>query len=259
MGATLAAALFSFNAQAAMYWSPAPAKHGHGGHDRHAAKVYLLSGGEGALVELINPKLSKMPVQIEQGRVSVKSMGMDSYHALVANRINGTLHESAVRYVYMFGKPSGESPSQLMGYEKSPLEIEPAPYAREHWRYLSNTDAAFIVRFQEKPLGHAVVTMTTGNGTNSEFKADAEGKLTIPLPEDFPAVKPGRMGNHPSEFSLTVSHREKSQTYTSTLSADYHINPEHWQSTELGLAVVGGGMLFGGLITLRSRRRKENK
>jgi len=147
----------------------------------------------------------------------------------------------------------------LMGYEKSALEIEPAPYAREHWRYLSNTDAEFIVRFQGEPLAAADLVMTTANGTTARFKSDAQGRVVIPLPEDFPAVKPGRMGNRPSEFSLNVSHTEKAQTYTSTLSADYHINPEHWQSTELGLAVIGGGMLIGGFITMRGRRRKEKR
>jgi len=259
MGATLAVALFSFNAQAAMHWSPAPMKHGHGGHDRHAAKGYLLHDGVGASIELVNPKLNTMPLQAEQGRVNVKAMGMDNYHALVGTRSDGNHHESAVRYVYMFGKPSGVSPSLLMGHEKAALEIEPAPYAREHWRYLSNTDAAFIIRFKGQPLAFSDVSMATGNGTNSVFKSDAEGRLIIPLPEDFPAAKPGRMGNRPSELLLTVTHQDAAQTFTSSFSSDYHINPEHWQSTELGLAVVGGGMLIGGFMTLRKRRRKEKK
>lgn len=259
MGASLAVALFNFTAHAAMLWSPAPAKHGHGGHDRHAAKSYLLHDGAGASIQLINPKLNAMPMTAEQGRVSVKAMGMDNYHALVATRSDGSHHESAVRYVYMFGKPSGESPSLLMGHEKAALELEPAPYAREHWRYLTSTDALFILRFKGDPVAFADVKMTTGNGTRLEFKSDAEGRLSIPLPEDFPAVKPGRMGNRPAEFVLSATHESNGKTFATTFSADYHINPDHWQSTPLGLAVVGGGMLLGGLITWRSRRRKEKK
>ena len=256
-GATLVVALFSFSAHAAMHWAPAPVKNGHGGHDRHAEKSYLLNDGEGSSVELITPKLAVIPITSQQGRVVIKPMGMDNYHALVATRNLGNSHESAVRYVYMFGKPSGESPSELMAYEKSPLEIEPAPYAREHWRYSSSNDALFVVRFRGQPLALTTVTMTTANGTSETFTTDAEGKLTVPLPEDFPEVKPGRMANPASELILTVRHSEQGQQFTTTFSADYHVNPEHWQSTSLGLATVFGGMLIGGLFTWRSKRRNE--
>jgi len=263
MGATLAVALFSINAQAAMHWSPAPVKHGHGGHggnhDRHAGKPFLLHAGEGAEVQLMSPGTAVKPLRLEHDRVSVKAMGTGNYHALVARRSVGDLHESAVRYIYMHGKPSGVSPSLLIGFEKSALEIEPAPLAREHWRYYSNTDAQFIVRFQGEPLAGARVSMFTGNGSSAEFRADAEGLVTIPLPEDFVYEKPGRMANPASEFVLTAEHSAGTQKHITTFSYGYHINPEHWQSTDLGLAVIGGGMLIGGFMTLRKRRRREKK
>jgi len=257
VGITLAVSLFSFTAQAAMYWSPAPAKHGHGGHDRHAPKVFVLSEGAGAELALITPKPNQIPLQAEQGRVTIKPTGMDNYHALVATRDQGKGHESAIRYVYMNNKPSGESPSDIMAYEKSVLEIEPAPYAREHWRYYSNTEAVFVLRFKGKPLANTTVLLNTANGTIEQLQSDGEGVLTVLLPEDFSAIKAGRMGNRPSEFVLTLSHSEGEQVFTTTLSSDYHINPEHWQSTPLGLLTVLGGMALGGFITVRRRRRKE--
>ncbi|ATX79254.1 hypothetical protein Ga0123461_0834 [Mariprofundus aestuarium] len=259
MGATLVVVLFSFNAQAAMYWSPAPMKHGHSGHDRHAGKPFLLHAGEGAEAQLMSPSKAVKPLTLEYGRVSVKAMGTGNYHALVAKRSVDDLHESAVRYIYMHGKPSGVSPSLLIGHEKSALEIEPAPLAREHWRYYSNTNAQFIVRFQGQPLAGAKLSMLTGNGSSAEFTTDAEGLVVIPLPEDFVYEKPGRMANPASEFVLTAEHSVGSQKYITTFSYSYHINPEHWQSTELGLAVIGGGMLIGGFVTLRKRRRREKK
>ncbi len=257
MGATLVVALFSFTAQAAMVWSPVPVEKGHGGHDRRAGKSYLLENGDGANLHLISPKLESKEISAISGRVSVKPMGMDNYHALVAIRNIDHRHESAIRYVYMFGKPSKESPSRLMGYEKSALEIEPAPYAREHWRYYSSTDAQFIIRFKGEVIAGAEVIMQTSNGTRSTFTSDAEGRLTVPLPEDFSDVKAGRRANRAAEFMLTTEREDGADIYITSFSAGYHVNPNHWQSTELALAVVAGGMLLGGLITWRSRRRKE--
>ncbi|GAV19142.1 hypothetical protein MMIC_P0071 [Mariprofundus micogutta] len=257
-GVMLAVALFSFTAQAAMSWAPAPAKHGHGGHGgRHAAKTFMLHDGVGAELSLINPKLSVMPMQGEHGRVTVKSTGMDNYHALLATRSDGKLYESAVRYVYMFGKPSGESPSLLIKHAKAALEIKPAPLAREHWRYYSNTEAVFVVSYKGKPLANTTVLLKTANGSDAVLQTDVAGKLIVALPEDFSIIKSGRMGNRPSEFLLTANYAEGEQRFTTTFSSAYHINPEHWQSTELGLATVVAGMLLGGLITVRSRRRKE--
>ncbi len=257
IGATFAVALFSFTAQAAMLWSPAPVEKGHGGHDRSAGKSYLLEDGEGADIHLISPKLQSKEISATSGRVSVKAMGMDNYHALVAIRNIDHRHESAMRYVYMFGKPSKASPSDLMRHEKAALEIEPAPYAREHWRYHSGTDAQFIVRFKGEALADTDVIMTTSNGSSTTFTSDIEGRLTVPLPEDFSEIKQGRRANHASDFVLITEYRDGADSFISSLTSEYHVNPKHWQSTSLGIAVIGGGLLLGGLITWRSRRRKE--
>ncbi|MFC1536253.1 hypothetical protein ACFL48_00385 [Pseudomonadota bacterium] len=256
-GATLVVVLFSFTSHAAMLWAPAPAKHGHGGHDRHAAKLFKLIDGQGASVQLINPQLKSMEMAIEQGVVKVKSTGMDNYHALVATRSGNGVNESAIRYVYQFGKPSGESPSNIMGLEKSKLEIEPSPYAREHWRYQSGTEARFILRFDGKPLANMEVEFTTSNGSEKKVKTDLAGRFVVDLPRDFAEVNAGRMANHPAELILTAGHSVAGERHLTTFSADYHVNPDNWQSTQLGIAAVAGGSLLAGIILLALRRREN--
>lgn len=258
MGATLAVALFGSPAQASMHWVPAPVKHAHGGmHDRNAPKQFLLVEGEGAATSLIDPKVVETALESVKGRVAVRATGMDNYHALVASRSYENIHESAVRYIYFHGKPSGESPSLLTAHEKATLEIEPAPLAREHWRYYGNTAASFIVRFKGEPLADATVAMATDNGTRAKFKTDAQGRVSIPLPDDFKRVKSSRIGNRPSEFRLITAHQNGGESYLFTFSSAYHVNPEHWQSTSLGVATMAGGMLLGGLVSWCTRRRKE--
>ena len=243
----------------AMHWMPAPAAHGkgHGGHDRNAAKGFTLVDGEGATLSMINPQLNVKPLTANHGMVAIKPTGMNNYHVLVATRTDGTLHESAIRYIFMHGKPSGESPSLLIKHEKAALEIEPAPLAREHWRYYSGIEARFILRFQGKPLAASVVTLTTGNGTHSSYTTDAEGGVTLLLPEDFADVKSGRMNNKPAEFLLAAKHGDNGQTYVTTFASGYYVNPDAWQSTSLGLYTMVGAMLLAGVITFGTRRRKE--
>jgi len=254
-GLLFAAGLFPWQAMAAMHWAPAPIKHSHGGHDRSAGKPYQLIDGKGATASIITPHLDKSELEVVHQKVVVKPTGMDNYHAIVATRMQGELFESATRYVYMFGKPSGASPSNIMAYEKSPLEIEPAPYAREHWRYYSDTEAVFIVRFKGKPLSFVDVNVTTSNGSTLKLKSDADGKITVLLPEDFETVSKGRRGNKPAEFILEAQFQASDKKYLTSLSADYHVNPRHWQSTTLGLITIAVGM-FLGLIIIRKRKGK---
>lgn len=192
----------------AMHWVPVPGKPGPGMHDRSAAKAFLLIDGEGADASLIDPRRSLKPLPLNQGAVAVHSTGMDNYHALVARRDNLDGETIAVRYVYMHGKPSGESPAALMAFEKGRLEIEPAPYAREHWHYQAGSHMDFLVRFEGRPLPGAQLWLITSNGTGMELMADDEGRVRAVLPDDFAETRPGRRDNRPAEMVLSVSHRE---------------------------------------------------
>lgn len=263
MGAVLVTALLSFNAEASMHWVPAPPKvmkhdgHAHGGHDRNAAKPFVLAEGKGAVLTLLLPDLNHQPLLSERGVIPVKGTGLNGYHAMVAERISGKHYESAVRYIYQHGRPVDLSPSLVTSHRKMELEIEPSPLAREHWRYTSGNDMCFKLRFKGKALVGEKLVLTTANGSTLEGVTDGKGFVSFTLPEDFAGIKPGRSNNRPSEFLLTASHVDKGMHYDTTFSSAYYVNPSHWQSLQFGLATAFGGMLFGGLMTFRNLRRKE--
>jgi len=257
-----AAFVLPLQAQEVMQWSPVPERHAHTGqahtgHNRNAAKVFMLEEGYGASLTLMKPDLSSSPLTAEQGGVKVVPTGMDNYHVLIASRITGALHETAIRYLYLHGKPSGNSPSLLTAQQKSTLEIEPSPLPREHWRYTSGEPVGFLIRFRGEPLAGATVVVSTSNGTSSEYTADVDGFVGLDLPDDFLAVKSGRSGNLPAQFVVIAGHSEGSERFVSTLSSEYFVNPSHWQSLPLGAATAFGGMLLGGLLTFRNLYRKE--
>ncbi len=225
---------------------PAAQSQGHG-HARRGKQVHL-SNAEGAKIQLWKPSLETMPLEIKHGAVAIPSTGVDNYHALVAIRDWGDLHESLIRYEYMRGKPSGESPSKILGAEKSPFELVPDPLPREHQHYESGAEHHFTVRLHGEPLPNAQVTLETSNGAHATAVSDAQGRITLRLPDDFPNVQPGEEDKRRASFSLSAETREGSTRYRTQLVADYRVNPNHWQSFELGLLFVGLGLVAGGLI-----------
>ncbi len=237
--------------KAAMYWAPAK----QAGHAHHGgAKSFALIAETPAAVSLIDPLLKAHPLQLHQQMVAIKPTGMGNYHALVATRENPMSTESAVRYVYMYGKPSGASPSALTSLEKGRLEIEPKPLAREHRRYHSGDTAHFFVRFNGKALVFRDVQLTTAHGSVATLKTDSQGMLAVNLPEDFPAIKAGLQANQPADFVLSVQHEVDGHVYAATFSSDYHVNPSHWQSTGWGVITILVGMIMGIFITVRMRK-----
>lgn len=236
----------------ALSWSSAPAhgggQHGgHGGHDR-ATPGHRLLDGEAASAELWLPTLEKRPLDVAaDGTVAFKPTGIDYYHALVARRGN----ETAVRYIALRGRPSHRSPAELIEAPKASLEIVPTPYVREHQRYYSAKPAVFEVRFDGKPLAGQTVGLETGNGTRLFGNTDAAGRIRFELPEDFGDVEPGRQANAPAEFTLSTlkgDHRFR-------LTAEYWVNPHHWQSNRAGLASGLAGFVAGiGVLAFAGRR-----
>jgi hypothetical protein len=225
-----------------------PAAQGHGhGHSQRGKQIHL-SNAEGARIQFWKPDLETLPLEVKHGAVAIPSTGVDNYHALVAIRDWGDLHESLIRYEYLRGKPSGESPSKLLNAEKSPFELVPAPLPREHQHYESGTKQGFIVRFQGKPLPNAQVNLETSNGSQATAASDAQGRITLRLPDDFPDVKPGEEDKRQASFTLSAETSNGETHYRTQLVADYRVNPGHWQSFELGLLFVGLGLISGGLI-----------
>lgn len=247
-------------AQAGMIWSSVdPSGHsgqgGHSGHGRPAREAITLMYGEGATTRLWLPTLEQRPLPLIKDVAQLKPSGMDNYHLLYAIRETEAVHETALRYHYLRGKPSGHSPAELIYAEKVPLEIVPAPLTREHARYLSEKSAAFMIRFQGKALADHPFMLETTNGTRLEGRSDAKGRIAVELPNDFQRVAIGRDNNPPAEFFLHTRYNNAGRDYQTSLSATYHVNPRHWESQSGALWSGLAGFVSGlGLLGFAARR-----
>lgn len=229
---------------------------GHGAHGRPQGTTLDLLYGDGATTQLWLPTLEQRPLALANGSAKLKGSGMDNYHLLYALRETETVHETALRYQYLRGKPSGRSPAELVYADKAPLEIVPAPLPREHNRYESESRAVFIVKFQGAPLPNQTVTLETTNGTRTQITSDGRGRINVVLPHDFQRIGRGRDNNPPAEFFLHTRHQDTGRLYMTSLSAEYHVNPRHWESQSgalwSGLAGFASGI---GLLGFVARRR----
>ena len=238
----------------AMHWQPAKQKP-HAG--RMAAKMLHLEQGEGAQAYLIHPDLERQPLGTidQQGMLKFKPPGKENYHALLAVREQGKLTEAAIRYLFLHGKPIGNSPSELTHSDKLELEIIPNPLPREHWRYASNQNVEFLIRFRGRRLGNFPVSVITSNGSRLDARTDANGRLRIDVPDDFAVVRAGRRNNPPAEWRIEAAHEVGGYKFKTVFSAPYHADPNHWQPLSWGLVAMAGGMLVTGALTLRRRQQ----
>lgn len=220
----------------------------HGASVHRQDRGIVLLEGSGAATELWLPTLERRPLSL-QGEVAVlKPSGLDNYHLLYASKdAHGTL-ETALRYHYMNGKPSKRSPAEIVNAAKSPLDIVPSPLAREHARYLSGREATFEVRFHGQPIGQHPIALETSNGTRWYARTESNGRITFVLPDDFAQVQSGREFNLPADFVLHVSYMDGDKSHRTSLSAPYHVNPGHWQSSAAGYAASFAGFMTGILI-----------
>lgn len=224
---------------------------GHGAQQGRDIKQIMLENAEGATITLWKPDLTTAPLAAEHGHISLRPTGMDNYHAIVAAQDWDGLKETVIRYEYMRGKPSGHSPAELTAAVKADFEIVPDPLPREHARYMTGRPAAFLVRYRGTPLSGIPVTLTTSNGSTLQDATDAEGLVRFKLPDDFPVVKPGRENNRPAEMQVRSEYQADNQSYNTVLSAQYHVNPRHWQSFEAGLLIAAVGAVVGGITGRR--------
>ena len=227
-------------------------------HNRRAAKSFMLNGYENSQLKFYTPELQSRELSTNNGRFTIKPTGKDNYHVLVAHKQHNGVIQSAIRYVYFNGKPSGHSPAEITALEKAALEIVPDPLPREHWHYKAGDAIAFVVRFKGSPYASIPVTLSTSHASILEAVTDAQGRVFFTLPDDFPHTRAGRDNNPPAELLLHAKLSDDQQRYATWLSADYRANPQHWQQRTLGALVAGGGFVTGALITgLGFRRRHQ--
>ncbi|MES9906335.1 MAG: hypothetical protein ABW168_27095 [Sedimenticola sp.] len=223
---------------------------------RRGPKQFTFSNADGAVIQLWKPDLSTLPLEAKMGVITLPSTGVDNYHAVVAEIDWGYLKEAIIRYEYLRGKPSGESPTRLSAAVKTEFEVVPAPIPRGHYRYYSDQEWAFAVRFKQAFLPGVPVVMETANGSRLEGISDADGLVQFHIPDDFPNVVEGERDKRSADFTVTAAYEENGTEYQTLLSAEYRVNPQHWKSLSLGVTVTAIGLLAGGFI---GRVRKTGK
>lgn len=246
-----------------LYWAPHGCDEGkataskHGGHGKGESAMFaLMNSEENTSAKLILPDLSEKALSFTLNTVMLPKPSMGGYYAMVAEVSTATRVQSAVRYLSLQGRPAKVSPALLTALSKSALEIVPDPLHREHDRYTASKSYRFILKFQNKPLKNATVTLETHKTPIQNYMSDERGSFTITLPNDFTDVRVGRSENKPSEFLLSVHHNDNFTAYTSTFSMPYHINPnDFWQSQSWGIGAIFLGFLGG--IFLYRRHKKQ--
>jgi len=213
------------------------------------SRTLMLANGEGAVITLFKPDLTfqRLPLGMGGG-LTLKPTGMDNYHAVVAERDWGNSKEAVIRYETLRGEPSGKSPQALLNLNKTDLEIVPNPLPREHYRYYSNIEWGFCLRFQGHPLPDTALQLSTANGSTLHTTTGKDGCTGFILPDDFSEVQPGRRNNAPVMFEISAEYISEGKQYHTLFMAEYNPNPDHWRSSGLAAFVMLGGMFAGGLI-----------
>ncbi len=235
-----------------------PEKNQHQQHRRRGPKQIALVGADGAKITIWKPDLSTIPLgekHVMHGTITLPSTGADNYHAIVAEKDWGDTKEAIVRYEYLRGKPSKNSPTILSAAQKTEFEIVPDPIPRGHFQYHTGLEWNFITRFKDKPVPNLPVIFETANGTRIEAKSDANGRVTIVIPTDFPDMIPGKRDKRSSDFMLSAEFNQDGIKYQSALSGEYRIDRLNWRSVGWGSLVMLIGMVAGGFIG----RSKNNK
>lgn len=203
------------------------------------------------------------PLPVDLGGAMLDKPASGGFHWLAAREEQGAMVRVAST-VQPFGERGAKDPTAMFMQQKHELEIIPQPYPREHSRYRANEDWKFLVRFNGKPLPGQQVYLETSNGSMSEFISDAQGVLTVHVPDDFKAEeeKPDAGGhNHDmrrgAELVLATEYADGSKTYLTAFNSSYGPNAFDQRSLAMGLGFTLLGML--GAVPLLRQRKTEQK
>lgn len=162
--------------------------------------------------------------------------------------------------VHFFSDRGGQNPTALFMQPKHELQIIPQPYPREHSRYRANEDWKFLVRFNGKPLANQWVRLETQNGTKADWVSDAQGVVTVSIPDDFKKVAQQKAaGSHEharrsADFVLAVEHAEGGKNYLTAFNGGYGADAFDQRSLAMGLGFTLLGMI-GAVPLLRQRKK----
>jgi hypothetical protein len=226
-------------------------------HHGRAKQVLSINAGD-AMLWFYTPDLQRQAIQAREGQVSLRPTGKNNYHLYLAERHQGRRHEVALFYKHMNGKPTGHSPTELVGLQKTDFEIVPAPLPREHRRWLSGASVNFVLRFQGVVQPGIEVVMETSNGSLLKAVSDQQGRVSFVLPDDFADVKVGRRANLPAYLLVRAQYNNNGEQYQTSLTHPYSVNPvAYWQSQSMGWLLLGGGFVFGlGLVHIKNKKKE---
>ena len=202
-------------------------------------------------------------LSMEMGGAMLDKPASGGFHWLSAREEQG----DAVRVastVHPFGERGAKDPTAMFMQQKHELEIIPQPFPREHSRYRANEDWKFLVRFNGQPLSGQKVYLETSNGSMSEFVSDAQGVLSIHVPDDFKAEEGNKgAGGHShgragADFVLATEHADGGKTYLTAFNSSYGKNAYDQRSLALGLGFTLLGML-GAVPLLRRNTKQKSK
>lgn len=165
--------------------------------------------------------------------------------------------------VYFFSERGGQSPTALFMQQKHELEIIPQPYPREHSRYRANEDWKFLARFNGKPLSGQKMFLETANGTKTELVSDAQGVISMRIPDDFkeePRKKPSDAHDHgrrSSDFVLATEHAAEGKSYLTAFNASYGPDAFDQRSLALGLGFTLLGMIGAAPLLRQHKDAKQ--
>jgi len=201
----------------------------------------------------------QLPLEMAGARLDKPKAG--GFHWLAAREEQGGQVKVASA-VHFFTGSGTKTPTAMFMQQKHELEIIPQPYPREHSRYRANDDWKFLVRFNGKPLASQKVSLETANGSKVELASDAQGVVTVRIPDDFKAEEPRAGGAHnhgrrSADFVLATEHAEGGKSYLTAFNAGYGPDAFDQRSLAMGLGFTLLGMI--GAAPLLRHRKDKNK
>lgn len=199
----------------------------------------------------------QLPLEMAGARLDKPESG--GFHWLSAREEQGGQVKVAST-VHFFSDRGAQNPTALFMQPKHELQIIPQPYPREHSRYRANEDWKFLVHFNGKPLAGQTVFMETANDSKVELVSDAQGVITVHIPDDFKAeTRQKSAGSHEharrsSDFVLATEHAEGGKSYLTAFNASYGKDAFDQRSLAMGLGFTLLGMI-GAVPLLRQRKK----
>lgn len=193
----------------------------------------------------------QLPLEMAGAKLDKPESG--GYHWLAAREEQGGQVRVAST-VYYFGESGAKNPTALFMQQKHELEIIPQPYPREHSRYRADEDWKFLLRFNGKPLAGQNVFLETANGSKAELTSDAQGVITVRIPDDFKVETEKKSARRlSSDFVLATEHTEGGRSYLTAFNAGYSTGAFYQRNLTMGLGFTLLGMI-GAVPLLRQRR-----